>query len=213
MIVPLDCNGLNLMPSLTARDLGIYFSDDLKFDQHIDYIVKSAHYLCHVIFKAFVTRDEEHLKKLFVTYVRPKLEFATQIWCSYFKKDISKIERVKQLYIKRLPTLTNLKYEDRLNKLQLSSLEDRRHKFDFVFLYKIIHGMTSHLDLPSLNIHPSTGDRVLRGSGHTLQCDILMTSRTQHSFFVRALNLWNNLPRTSNSLSFNQFKNFISLES
>ena len=73
--------------------------------------------------------------------------------------------------------------------------------------------MTIHLDLPSLNIHFSTGDRVLRGSGHTLQCDIPMTSRTQQSFLVRALNLSNNLPRTSNSLCFNQFKNFISLES
>ena len=62
VIVPLVCNGLNLMPSLTACDLGIYFSKDLKFDQHIKYIVKSAHYLCHVIFKAFDTRDEEHLK-------------------------------------------------------------------------------------------------------------------------------------------------------
>ena len=154
VIVPLDCNGLNLMPSLTARDLGIYLSNDLKFDQHIDYIVKSTHYLCHVIFKAFMTRDEEHLKKLLVTNVRPKLEFATQIWCPYFKKDISKIERVQQFYTKKIPILTNLKYEDRLNKLQLSSLEDKRHKFDFVFLYKIIHGMTSYLDLPSLNIHP-----------------------------------------------------------
>ena len=140
VIVPRDCNGLNLMPSLTARDLGIYFSSDLKFNQHIDYIVKSAHYLCYIIFKAFVTRNEEHLKKLFVTYVRPKLEFAAQIWCPYFKKDISKIERVQRLYTKRIPTLSNLKYEDRLNKLQLSSLEDRRHKFDHVFLYKIIHG-------------------------------------------------------------------------
>ena len=73
--------------------------------------------------------------------------------------------------------------------------------------------MTSHLDLPSLGIHPSTGDIIVRGSRHTLQCDILMTSRTQHSFLVGALNLWSNLPRTSNSLSFNQFKNFISLES
>ena len=184
-----------------------------QYNQHFDYIVKSAHYLCHVIFKAFVTRDEEHLKKLFVTYFRPKLEFATQIWCPYFKKDISKIERVQRLYTKRIPTLTNLKYEDRLNKLQLSSLENSRHKFDLVFLNKIIHGMTSHLDLPTLNILPSTSDIVLRNSGHTLQCDMPMTSRTQHTFLVRALNLWNNVPRTSNSLSFNQFKNFISLES
>ena len=109
------------------------------------------------------------LKKLFVTHVRPKLKFATQIWSPYFKKDISKIERVQRLYTKRILTLTNLKYEDRYNKLQLSSLENRRHKLDLVFLYKIIHGMTSHLDLPSLNIHLSTGDSTTRfGSYSTM---------------------------------------------
>jgi len=96
-------------------------------------------------------------------YVRPLLEFFSQIWSPHYKYLIDKIESVQRYFANRLFTrklsgLSKLSYFSRLKILGLETLEHRRLINDLVLYYKILNG---HCDLV-LNVAPSC--RVTRGN-------------------------------------------------
>ena len=85
--------------------------------------------------------DSAFLASLFILYVRPTLEYASQVWCPHLKLDIGHIERVQRSFTKRMPALLGLSYDERLRALGIESLEHRRIYLDLVFFYKIVHGL------------------------------------------------------------------------
>jgi len=48
------------------------------------------------------------LKRAFIVYVRPLLEYNSVVWSPYYKQDIETIERVQRRFSKRLPVLKSL---------------------------------------------------------------------------------------------------------
>ena len=63
---------------------------------------------------------------LYVSLVRPHLEFAVPVWNPYLKKDTEKLENVQHKATKLVAKLRNEGYEDRLKMLRLTTLETRR---------------------------------------------------------------------------------------
>ena len=66
------------------------------------------------------------LRTLYVTYVRPQLEYGAVIWNPYNKEDINRLERVQARATKLVHQLRHLDYETRLAQLNLLKLEERR---------------------------------------------------------------------------------------
>jgi len=62
-----------------VRDLSVHHDYRLKYDKHISLITHNAHKRAALILKCFHTRDQQTLKLALCTYVRPLLEFASQI--------------------------------------------------------------------------------------------------------------------------------------
>jgi len=60
-------------------------------------------------------------------------------FCNVF--DIALIEQVQRRFTKRLRCLDGVAYTDRLQRLNLPSLELRRLHLDLVFCYKIVFGI------------------------------------------------------------------------
>ena len=134
-----------------AKDLGIFISKDLKWEIHIKRIVQQASFTSYQITKSFRTKNIWTLLKLYKSYVRPKMEHNTPIWSPYLLKDIKAIEKVQKRFTKIVCRRCNIpftSYTDRLNKLNLSSLEHRRIRFDLIILFKIVNNM-SDLNLNS----------------------------------------------------------------
>ncbi len=67
--------------------------------------------------------------------IRPKLEYAAVVWSPH-KKDIRKIERIQRAATKMVPTLRDLPYEERLEKLNLLTLERRSERGDLIAIYR-----------------------------------------------------------------------------
>ena len=65
------------------------------------------------------------------------------VWSPHLKQDIEKIERVQRRYTKRLCGLSNISYSERLRRLQICSLEQRRLHFDLFMCYRIIFGLVN----------------------------------------------------------------------
>ena len=170
------------------RDLGIYHDSRLKYDEHISNIVHSAFVRSLLILKCFHSRDHRVLKLAFCTYVRPLLEFSSQVWSPHHRYLINKIESVQRFFTKKLSGLQNLTYLRRLEVLGLESLERRRLIFDLVLCYKIIHGLSN------IALEFERGCTVTRGNMFKMSKQNCTIDATKYFFSNRVIDVWNSLP-------------------
>ncbi len=199
-------NGRKLDSTETTRDLGVETDNRLSYDSHIENIVRQAYSRVGILFKAFVSRDCTLLKKAYITYIRPVLEYASSIWSPYKVKHIAAIEKIQRNFSRRIPELHDLSYEERLARLNLDTLELRRLKSDLVFYFKTMNGLTpfdSHIVF-----HRSQSTKVTRSQDKTLlQKPVCKTKILENNFFTRRVNCWNTLPESvKNSPSVAHFK-------
>jgi len=75
--------------------------------------------------------------------VRPHMEYCTAIWSPYYVKDKELIEKLQHRFTKMITEVKHLPYADRLLKLGLWLLEERRNKSDLIEVYKLLHGLTN----------------------------------------------------------------------
>ena len=120
-----------------------------------------------MIYKAFVSRDKIMLSKAYITYVRPLLEYCTQIWSHIYVTDIVKIEKVQKYYTRRILSISNLSYKQRLQCLELDTLELRRLDFDMRMVYKIIHDL---IDIAFDDLFTFSPNLSTRGHVYILCC-------------------------------------------
>ena len=178
------------------KDLGVLISNDLKWTKHINYIARNASNTLYHIKKIFNSKNIWTLLKLYVTYVRPKLEYNTSVWSPHLKQNINKIEKIQQQFTKFALQRCNIPfvdYKDRLQKLNLKSLHYRRVIFDLILIYKIIHGL--------ININFSDyftfKDYSYNLRRHSMQLQSnfkFKTNKSNSCFFIRIVKYWNLLP-------------------
>ena len=101
------------------KDLGVLVDDELKFHRQTAAAVKKANAVLGMLKKSFVLFDE-------VTLPLRHLEYGNVIWGPFYKGDIKALERIQRRATKLVPQIRNLSYEQRLKKLNLSSLTHRR---------------------------------------------------------------------------------------
>ena len=66
------------------------------------------------------------MTSLYLTFIRPYLEFVDPAWSPFRKDDIDMIEQVQKRATKIILAIRNLNYENRRRKLELTTLKDRR---------------------------------------------------------------------------------------
>ena len=97
------------------------------------------------ILRAFSSKNVWTLLKAFITYVRPKLEYNSPVWNPYLKKDTFLLESVQKKFTRNVFLRCNIpfrSYADRLDKLEIKSLEYQRLQFDIILMFKIYHKLS-----------------------------------------------------------------------
>ena len=101
------------------KDLGVYVTSDLNWDKQVSHVCFKANFWFKMISKCFVFKSKDLIRKLYITLIRPKLEYANAIWSPTSKKQISMLEKVQRRCTKVGP-LRNLTYTERLKELCLT---------------------------------------------------------------------------------------------
>jgi len=126
---------------IRKKDLGIIITNDLKPSAHCTQNCTKANRMLGMIARTFSTR-EHILLSLYKSVVRPHLEYCSPAWSPYYKKDKDLLEKIQHRFTRMLPELRNLQYSERLNKLGLWTLEERRNRADLIEVYKILNGFS-----------------------------------------------------------------------
>ena len=100
--------------------------------------MRSAYALLANMKVAFTYGDEDTVKKILTSFIRPMLEYAAVVWSPHLKKYITKLEKVLKAVTRWIPELRNLNYEERLTCLHLPKLEERRTRGDMIMMYKCL---------------------------------------------------------------------------
>ena len=185
-------DGEEIKSSATVKDLGIYFSSDLSFTHHCEYLAASAGVVLRRLRRCFGLTTKEMFLPLYKTFIRSKLEYASTVWSPYQVKDINTIEKVQRRATKLVRNISHLSYEARLDYLGLQTLRTRRIRQDLISIYMLIHGI---LKFDYSDWFILVGETRLRRHSYYLRTNIKTShlDRCHYTFQHRVITNWNNL--------------------
>jgi hypothetical protein len=187
-----------------VKDLGVWFTSDLKFTTHCNNIIKQANQRMALLKRLFTSGDVNTMVWAFKVYVRPVLEYACPVWSPYLAGDIDRVESVQRRFTKSLRGQKYKSYTDRLRYLNLDSLELRRIKADLHLTFALLHGLVKYDFEKFFEIRL---DKRTRGHPLKLVVSSFKTDCRKHFFANRVVKIWNDLPGELVMLSsLNSFK-------
>ena len=114
------------------KDLEVYFTPDFNWKDHILEITARANIILGSLKKLLWVETLLSEKNLYISQVRPHLEYAVQIWSPTNEMGIGLIEKVQARATEIIHSMRNLRYEGRLTKWEINRLEDRRVREDLI---------------------------------------------------------------------------------
>ena len=127
---------------------------------------------------------------LYKTLVRPILDYCIPVWRPNTKKDIIKLEKVQKGFTKMIEGCKGKSYEQRLDKLGITSLEDRHYRADMIQVFKILNDGKNIYPIDFLEL----SDRAGRKNSLKLFKRRINGDLAKYSFTSRVVDLWNDLP-------------------
>ena len=191
------------------KDLGVIITVNLKPSRQCLEAYKKAIRILGVIYRTIKFRNRKILVCLYKTLVRPLLEYITPAWSPHYVKDRMLLERAQHRFTRMIPGMRKWDYLERLQKLGLWSLEERRNRADLIETFKILKGFTATdpLTLFEYSTVKRTRGHSLKLAKHSCSTDI-----RKYFFAERVISNWNSLSqRCIDCVTINEFKNQLKL--
>ncbi len=139
-----EMNGTKIESVQCVKDLGVTIVSSLNFSQQCKEAAGKANRMLSFINRNFSFKNKDVILPLYISLVRPHLEYAVQFWLPHHAKDIlAKLEAVQRKATTMITSLRNKLYEERLAQLNLFSLEKRRLRAKIIECFKILKGFTN----------------------------------------------------------------------
>ena len=133
-------NGENISLKDHTKDLGIIIDEKLRFHQHVRTVVGRAGRLIGDLLRSTVCRSPKFMLTLFVTHIRPIIEYCSSVWNVGYLGDIRSVEALQRRWTKEIDGMAGVRYEDRLRMLDLSSIRGRLLRKDLVSVERWVFG-------------------------------------------------------------------------
>ena len=183
------------------KDLGVIFNRGLDFSDAISAFVSKAKSCLFWFLRNTLSRDPDVMVRAYKSIVRPHLEYCAQVWSPKARHGnwgtILEIEDVQRTFTRMVSGMDGLSYEERLKKLKLTTLFERRMRGDLIETYKILNKKTNY-GAHFFNLSTRTSNLVAK-PGNVKNNDF---------FSDRVIHFYNKLPQVLKSKeSVNSFKN------
>jgi hypothetical protein len=122
-----------------VKDLGVYIDTALSWRQHITLKSSDAKNKANWLLRTFTSRDKDTMMLLFKTYVRSIVEYCCPLWSPHYQCDVIRVESIQRSFTAKISGLKSMNYWERLNHLQLYSLQRRRERYSIILVWKIYY--------------------------------------------------------------------------
>ena len=95
-----------------------------------------------VLKRNIVNKTPLIMLNLYKTLVRPHVEYCVSAWSLHYVKDKNTLERIQHRFTKLIPGLLQLTYAERIEKLGLWTLEERRNRADLIEVFKMANNLS-----------------------------------------------------------------------
>ena len=215
--------GPNIPPTLFLGDrplelvqsykyLGVTLVSDLSWSEHIESICIKSKKIIGLLYRKFYGyADTTTVLTLYLTLVRPHLEYACQVWNPHTKRNKDLLENVQKFALRMSYSQWNSGYADLLLSSGIPTLYERRLYLSLCLMYKITYSLV-HFP-PNIFIQRQPGDLCLRSLNssdtHYVQ-PFARTTAFLNSYVPSTIHLWNQLPaEVINSSSLFCFKHSV----
>ena len=195
------------------KHLGLTINSNGQWSTHIENILVSASKVLNIMRKLKFKLSRSALNQIYISYVRPLLEYASIVWDGCNTNDSDSLEKLQNEAARIVTGLTrSVSLNNLYNECCWEPLSKRRENQKLFFMYKATHGMTpSYIN----DIIPPTVGEVstypLRNR-ENLSAIHTRTTLFQKSCIPSSLKLWNTTDtHTRESNTFGGFKNSIQL--
>ena len=178
----------------THKHLGLILSDNLKWTTHIDSIIQSVAKFADVMTKLKYKLDRKTLENIYISYVRPKLEYASVIWDDCSEHCATKLENI-QLLFGRIITGAKRGTSHKLLYKELSwrTLSERRTIAKFKFVHKLYHNTAPDYLLQLLPVPSGTNVSYGLRYGNNIRQFPVRTEQFKKSLLPDCIRKWNQL--------------------
>ncbi len=104
-------NGTKIESVQCVKHLGVTIASSLKFSQQCIEVGGKAIRMLGYINRNFLFKNKDVILPLYISLVRPHLEYAVQFWSPHNTKDITKLEDVQRRATKKITSLCNKSYD------------------------------------------------------------------------------------------------------
>ena len=198
-------NNLMLPFESFHRDLGVVFSENLKWGPHYKLIVSRAYKILGLLRRVFYTISCVQSKRtLYLSLVKPHLLYCSSLWRPHLLSDIRCLETVQRRATKFIIGSNSLDYKERLLNLNILPLMMDFEIRDIIFFIKCVKTKYAHLNIHDFVTFSTSKTRSstyfkLR---HSKSANIIQSNE----YFNRIPRLWNSLPQIDMELSISTLK-------
>ena len=197
-------DGTIISEKCQTKDLGVIMSNDGTFTNHINNLVSNCKRTISMIFRTFKTRNDQVMLTLYRALVLSKIDYCSVLWCPSELSDLRKLEKVQSNFTLRMKCSktdsgNKRDYWQRLNYLNLYSIQRRFERYAVIYVWKILHEIVHN---PGLEFKKEGQTQ----SRHGITCIVpKCTSKLrEHSFLVRGPKLFNSLPKEVREFEFDK---------
>ena len=132
-------NNQIIASSSCQKDLGIIISENGLPGDQCRAAAKKANQVLEQINRSFTCYNKEVMLPIYKVFIRPHLEYGIAAWCPWLKKDIETLEKIQRRATRRMSDIRG-SYPERLQQLDLTTLEERRSRGDAIETFKCLKG-------------------------------------------------------------------------